>query len=108
MNRKSQGPGGGFIEPGAKRLYRLMVPSQMHPVGEQYYYLSEVQVKPIRDPGEAQVAEAAGGEKRPQLASRGLGTSKPRARAAPGGGVIKVRITSGSKKWSAAFRVQAR
>ena len=60
---KSQGPGGSFIEPGAKRLNRLMVTAQVHPVGKQYYYLSEVQVKPIRDAGEAQVAAAPGGEK---------------------------------------------
>ena len=94
---KSQGPGGSFIEPGAKRLNRLMVTAQVHPVGKQYYYLSEVQVKPIRDAGEAEVAAAPGGEKAAAAGITRAGNIEAKGACGPG---------RGSHKGSDHFRVK--
>ncbi len=51
------------MEPGAEGPDAFqLVPAQVHPVGQQDYHLAQVQVQPKRGAGEAQVADANGGE----------------------------------------------
>jgi len=57
---ETQRPGHGFVQPGSEGLYLIIVPAQVHPVGQQYYNLPQLQVNPKGDPGETQVADAAG------------------------------------------------
>ncbi len=65
---------------GAERFYLIIVPAQVHPVGEQYYYLPEVQVNPKGDAGETEVAKAARGEEATAAGFPGCRDIKARGR----------------------------